>query len=123
MNIIFIMIICKQLVFENDFKSTSRDELVQRIKDFLKKGDVEVIKNMINRKYPKRYRKNHRSLIGSQPWFFCIFTLFLVGAVSLKETSPTITVGRVLVDAISLKEKSPTITVGSFFLSQLTISF
>ena len=41
--------------------------------------------------------------------------LYLVGACSLKEKSPTITVGSFLVGAFSLKEKSPTITVGSFF--------
>ena len=40
---------------------------------------------------------------------------FLVGAFSLKEKSPAITVGSFLVGAFSLKEKSPTLTVSSFF--------
>ena len=43
------------------------------------------------------------------------WAVFLVGAFSFKEKSPTITVGSFLVGAFSLKEKSPTITVGSFF--------
>ena len=42
--------------------------------------------------------------------------MFLVGAFSLKEKSPTLTVSSFfLVGAFSLKEKSPTLTVSSFF--------
>ena len=50
--------------------------------------------------------------------------VLLVGAFSLKEKSPTLTVSSFLVGAFSLKEKSPTLTVSSFFFVffQLTIS-
>ena len=46
--------------------------------------------------------------------FIEIDVIFLVGAFSLKEINPTITMGSFLVGAFSLKEKSPTLTVGNF---------
>lgn len=41
--------ILKQLVYANDFQATSREELIKRIKTCLKKIDVEVVKNMMQK--------------------------------------------------------------------------
>ena len=64
--------IFEQLVHENYYQATSRDDLVQRIKPCVKKVDVEDIKKMMNKVLQKIHVKNHRSSIGSQPQSFVI---------------------------------------------------
>ena len=49
--------ILKQLVYENEYQETSREDLVQRIKHCVKNVDVEVIKKMKNCN-DKRWRLN-----------------------------------------------------------------